>query len=57
MYFFSSKLNAIKTIIPGNVDIMIVNPIAQLLINGFAKPFLLDRNAYGSGILIYVRSA
>ena len=43
--FFAMKLDAIKTIIPGNVDIMVFgeaklddsHPIAQLLIEGFAK--------------------
>ena len=62
--FFAKKLDAIKTIIPNNVDIMVFSetkldssyPIAQLLIGGFGKPFRLDRNAFGGGILIYVRS-
>ena len=31
-------------------------PMAQLLIDGFGKPFRLDRNAYGGDLLIYVRS-
>ena len=30
--------------------------MAQLLIDGFGKPFRLDRNAYGGDFLIYVRS-
>lgn len=62
--FFAIKLDAIKTIIPGNVDIMVFGetrlddsyPTAQLLIDGFCKPFRLDRNSYGGGLLIYVRS-
>ena len=62
--FFAAKLDAIKTIIPGNVDIVVFGetkldasyPMAQLLIDGFGKPFRLDRNAFGGGILIYVRS-
>ena len=62
--FFAMKLDAIKTIIPGNVDIMVFSetklddshPIAQILIEGFAKPFRLDGNAYGGGALICVRS-
>ena len=62
--FFSKKLDAIKTIIPSDVDIMVFSetmldssyPIAQLLIEFFGKPFRLDRNAFGGGILIYVRS-
>ena len=62
--FFAAKLDAIKIIIPGNVDIMVFRetklddsyPVAQLLIDGFSKPFRLDRNVYGGGLLIYVRS-
>ena len=45
--FFAAKLDAIKTIIPGNVDIVVFGetkldasyPMAQLLIDGFGKPF------------------
>ena len=53
---FAKKLDAIKIIILGNVDIVVFsetkldlsNPMAQLLIEGFGKPFRLDRNAkYG----------
>ena len=62
--FFAAKLDAIKTIIPGNIDIMIFSetkldnsyPMAQLLIDGFRKPFRLDRNSRGGGLLIYVRT-
>ena len=62
--FFTKKLDAIKTIIPSNVDIMVFSetkldssyPIAQLLIEGFGKPFRLERNVFGGGILVYVRS-
>ena len=61
--FFTKKVDAIKTIIPSNVDIMVFSEtkldsysIAQFLIEGFGKPFRLDRNAFGGGILIYVIS-
>ena len=59
------KLDAIKTIIPGNIDVMIFSetklddsyPTAQLMIEGFKKPFRLDRDySNGGGILIYVKS-
>ena len=58
----------LKTIIPGKMDIIVFNetkldasyPVAQLLIDGYCKPFRLDRNPLGGGggggILIYVRS-
>ena len=52
-----------KTIIPGNVDIMIFSetkldssyPTSQLLIHVFSKPYRKDRNCNGGGILIYIR--
>ena len=58
----ANKLDAMKTIIPGNVDIMIFSetkldcsyPTSQLLIHGFSKPYRKDRNCNG-GILIYIR--
>ena len=62
--FFAIKLDSIKVIITENVDIMIFTeakldasyPYAQLKIDGFKKPYRLDRNALGGGILIYVRT-
>ena len=30
--------------------------MVQLLIDGFGKPFRQDRNSYGGGLLIYMRS-
>ena len=61
--FIAAKLDAIKLIIPGNTDIMVFGetklvasyPMAQLLMPGFGMPFRLDSNAYGGGLLIYVR--
>ena len=48
--FMAPKLDAIKTIIPGNVDIMVFSetkldgsyPDSQFLIEGFGRPFRLD---------------
>ena len=53
----------LKTIIQGHIDILIIVetkldatfPINQFLLDGFSKPFRLDRNRNGGGILIYVR--
>ena len=61
---FAAKLDAIKIIITGNIDIMVFGetklddsyPMAQLLIDGFGKPFRLDRNSYEGDLLINVRS-
>ena len=62
--FVAAKLDVIKTIIPGKLDIIVFSetkldasyPMVQLLIDGYCKPFRLDRNAFGGGILIYVRT-
>ena len=59
----ANKLDAMKTIIPGNVDIMIFSktkpyssyPTSQLLIHGFSKPYRKDKNCNRGGILIYIR--
>ena len=59
----ANKLDDIRTIIPGNVDVMIFtetklddsHPTSELHIDGFCKPFRSDRNANGGGVLIYVR--
>ena len=48
----------------GNVDIMVFSetklddshPMVRPFIEGFGKPFRLDRNANGGGLLIYVRA-
>ena len=60
----ASKFDAIKAIIPGSIDVMVFcetklddsYPTAQFVIDGFKKPFRLDRNSNGGEILIYVRS-
>ena len=61
--FFAIKLDYIRVIITENVDIMIFTeakldasyPYAQLKIDGFKKPYRLDRNTNGGGVMIYVR--
>ena len=60
---FGPKLHSIKAIFTGNLDIMAFTetkidpsyPISQFKIGSFKKPYRLDRNAFGGGILIYVR--
>ena len=57
------KFDQLKAIIQGHVDILIVvetkldstYPTSQFLIDGYSKPYRLDRNRNGGGILIYVR--
>ena len=60
----SNKHDALKSIIPGNIDIMIIGetkldgsyPTTQFMIDGFSKPFRRDRNKNGGGILCYVHN-
>lgn len=49
--------------VDGNLDILMVSeskidnsfPTAQFFINGYTKPYRLDRDCFGGGILLYVR--
>ena len=58
-----NKFDALKTFIPGNIDIFVVTETkldasfetGQFCIEGFNKPYRLDRNRNGGGILIYIR--
>ena len=60
---FVSKYDALKTIIPNNVDIMVVGETklddsyatSQFNIAGYSYPFRLNRDKHGGGLLIYVR--
>ena len=49
MNSFSEKIDSIKTMLPGNIDIMI------FMIGGFLTPYRFDRNRFGGGHLIYAR--
>ena len=60
---FAGKFDAINTIIPGKVDVVVFSetkldnsyPSSQFLMKGFTNPFRQDRNSHGGGIMIYVR--
>lgn len=57
------KFNALCTIMQGHLDILVIGetklddtfPEAQFLIPGYKKPYRLDRNEHGGGVMIYVR--
>ena len=59
----SGKFEQLKTVICGNIDILVVVetklddtfPDSQFFIEGYSTPFRLDRNRNGGGVLIYVR--
>ena len=59
-----NKLDAVREIVSQNFDVLMIAetkidasfPTGQFIIEGFATPFRLDRNANGGGLLVYVRS-
>ena len=59
----SGKFEQLKTVICGNIDILVVVetklddtfPDSQFFIEGYSTPFRLDRNRNRGGVLIYVR--
>ena len=59
----SNKFDQLKLIVQGQVDILVITETKidnsflanQFLISGFSKPFRLDRNRRGGGILLYIR--
>ena len=61
--FLKNKFEALKSIIKGNLDILIITesklddtfPLNQFLIEGYSPPFRCDRNINGGGVIIYVR--
>ena len=60
---FRNKFEALKVIIQGNLDILIITesklddsfPTNQFIIEGYSPPFRVDRNKNGGGVIIYVR--
>ena len=58
-----NKFDAIKGIIKGNIDILIITesklddtfPMNQFFIEGYSPPFRADRDRNGGGIIIYIR--
>ena len=59
-----NKFDILKELICDKVDILMVSetkldssfPDAQFLINGYSKPYRLDRNGKGGGIMLYLRN-
>ena len=60
---FAGKFDQFKIIIQGKLDIIVVTETkldysyqtSQFFIEGFCKPYRMDRNKHGGGILIYIR--
>ena len=59
----SSKFDQLKLLIQGKIDILIITetklddsfPTEQFTISGYSKPYRLDRNRNGGGVIIYIR--
>ena len=60
---FASKFEQLREIIGRTIDILTIQetkldpsfPLEQFTLEGYFKPYRLDRNRYGGGVLIYVR--
>ena len=59
-----NKFDFLADIVKDNVDILMISesklddsfPDSQVLRQGFGKPFRLDRNRNGGGIMLFIRS-
>ena len=59
----ANKFDALSLIIKDRLDILVLGetklddsfPVNQFRIEGFTKPYRLDRNHFGAGVMIYVR--
>ena len=59
----SSKFEQLKIVISNYLDILVIQetkldssfPIEQFIIPGYSKPYRLDRNRNGGGVIVYVR--
>ena len=57
------KFDFLKEMVVGNVDILVIGetkldssfPKTQFKISGFSKPYRIDRDEHGGGVMIYVR--
>ena len=58
------KFDSLVQKITGNVNILMISetkldnsfPEGQFLIEGYSKPYRIDRNCHGGGIMLYVRA-
>jgi len=59
-----NKIDMLAEIVSGRVDVLLISetkiddsfPNAQFNICGFSKPYRLDRNCNGGGLILYVRN-
>ena len=59
----SSKFDQMKVLLQGNIDILVLTETKlessfssnQFILEGYSKPFRLDRNRNGGGLLVYLR--
>ena len=60
---YEGKFDQFTTIIKNNLDIVVITetklddsyPDSQFFIDGFSKPYRMDRNKHGGGVLIYIK--
>ena len=59
----ASKFEKLKVIISNSLDILVIQetkldssfPDSQFLMDGYRKPYRLDRNRHGGGVMVYIR--
>ena len=59
----STKFEQLKLLIANYLEVFVIEetklgpsfPTEQFLIEGYSKPYRLDRNRHGGGVIIYVR--
>ena len=63
IYFIRNKFDMPASQVEGNADVVMISetklddtfPVDQFIFEGFRKPFRIDRNKNGGGILLFVR--
>ena len=60
---FPNKFDQLKALVNGMLDVLIITetkldgtfPVSQFHVDGFPKPYHLDKNRNGGGVIVYVR--
>ena len=62
MNSLANKINDLKTLVENKIDILVITETkldssfssSEFLIDGFHRPYRIDRNRHGGGVLVYV---
>ena len=58
-----NKFSSLKELVSNNIDVLVIEetklddtfPAKSFVIPGYKEPFRKDRNAYGGGIMVFIR--